>query len=212
MSELPGNSKNVVKATTKKGDETPEDSKKLEKVTTGEVIKRPKGIGSRVKSIFLGSELKTAGSYVMYDVLVPALRNLVVDTLTKGIERTVYGEGAPPRGHRPQTLSRYNYQSISRRDYPGPMRDSRPPTGDRRRPDNDEIVLISKNDAELVVERLQDVIDKYGAATVSERNELIGIRSEYTDERYGWRTMRAVRIRPHREGYLLDFPPPELLS
>lgn len=210
MEKLPSNSKNVTSATKKKSGED-EGKPKLEKITKEEVIKRPKGIGGRVKSIFLGSELKTAGSYVMYDVLVPALRNLVVDTLTKGIERTVYGEGTPPRGHRPQTLSRYNYQSISR-SYPTAMRDSRPPLGDRGRPDNDDIVLVSKEDAESVLERLQDVCDAYGGVTVADRNQLLGIRSDYTDERYGWRSMRNARIRPHRDGYMLDFPPAELLS
>jgi hypothetical protein len=188
--------------------------KKVEKVVTGEVIKKPKSLGRRTKDIFLGEELKTAGRYILQDVLVPALKNLMVDTTTKGIERVIYGD--QPSIRRTQvggSQTRISYNTPVNRsrllanlpDQPSVPR----PIHGRRRHNVDDILLASSQEAELVVEGLKNIIEQYEAASVADLYELIGMPSAYTDNQWGWYVLHPVNIRQVREGYLIDLPPVE---
>ena len=85
-------------------------------MVTGEVKTRKKPLGERMKDVFLGGDAQTVARYVGAEVLLPALRNLLVDATTKGIERMVYGESASPRrvpDYRPRTT----YNSPINRGY-----------------------------------------------------------------------------------------------
>lgn len=189
--------------------------KKVEKVVTGKVIQRQKPLGKRMKEIFLGGEARTVGEYLARDVLAPALRNLIYDTIAKGAERMVYGEDRYPRSRPQQTdyRSRFVYDARPRRDYidttgrpahlPDQPRRPRPARG------GFEFILTSKQDAEAVIERLDFLIGKYDVASLADLKDILGHESEYTDNKWGWTALRDIEIRQIREGYLLDLPPAE---
>src|SRR6476620_8182307 len=74
------------------------------KVVTGEVIQKPNKMSRKFRDIFLGGDARSALRYVAADVLLPAFRDLIVDTATRGTERLVYGDSG--RGRRPSYESR----------------------------------------------------------------------------------------------------------
>jgi len=215
MDEFPANSK-TSKAPTEgkpKQKALPKADVK-EKVITGEAIQRKKPLGRRFKDVFLGADIKGASSYIVADVLFPAVRNMVVDATTKGIERFVYGETGgrrPPGPGRPRTTY---HSPVERSRGRGVMLPDQPPHYGRptRRPDRpsgNEIVLGSRNEAELVLESLRDVIDKYEVATVSDFHQLVGLPASYVDEKWGWTNLSHVDVQQIREGYLINMPSPE---
>ena len=55
--------------------------KNIEKIVTGPVIKQKRPIGVRFKEVFFGGEFKSATRYIAADVLLPAMRNLIVDAV-----------------------------------------------------------------------------------------------------------------------------------
>lgn len=61
-----------------------QEKKVIEKVVVTEVITKPKGPGRKFKEVFFGGDAKHAATFVATDVLLPALRNLIVDMVTKG--------------------------------------------------------------------------------------------------------------------------------
>lgn len=211
MDEFPGNSKNVT--------EGAKTEKVITKVVTGEVIQRKKSIGRKFKEIFFGGEFKGAGRYILADVLLPALRNLVVDTTTEGIKRAVYGESAARRratsitDYRPR-ISYNNPVDRSRSDPrnrtslphqpPYVTRSSHQQIGD--------LILVSREEAEVVVERMVDIIDKYDVVSVSDLKGMIGHESTYIDNKWGWSYLGRVEIRQVRDGYLIDLPPAEQIQ
>jgi hypothetical protein len=198
-----------------KSKEPKDERAPIEKVVTGEVKTRKKPLGERMKDVFLGGDAQTVARYVGAEVLLPALRNLLVDATTKGIERMVYGESASPRrvpDYRPRTT----YNSPINRGYtPDPRYGGRAnlpdqPTYSTNRSSN-ELILNSRSESELVLESLQDIIDKYDVASVADLYQLVGLPTAYTDNKWGWATLRGSEIRQVREGYLLDLPHPEPL-
>ena len=188
--------------------------KQLEKVVTGEVIQRPKPLGRRFKDIFLGGDVKIAMRYVLAEVLLPGLRNIVVDVTSKGVEKMVYGD-SPRRVRSPAYRSYTQYNNpISHRMPPDPR--DRPYLPDQyRRPmrstrrDMQNIVVATRSEADKVVETLLDIVSQYEVASLADLYELLGLETSFTDHKWGWTYLNNVEIRQVRDGYLIDFPPVE---
>lgn len=187
----------------------PREDKVIEKVVTGNVIQKPPTLGHKFKATFFGGEFKGAMRYLAADVLLPAFRNLLVDATTKGVERVVYGESSARR-HRPfdyRSRVQYNSPLMARPerarlpDQPLYTRQTRRETGD--------LVLASREEADLVLERLIDIVDKYEVASVADLYELTGLPASHVDHKYGWTYLNNTEIRQVRDGFLLDLPPAE---
>jgi hypothetical protein len=199
---------------TDKGREEKKPDKQIERVVTGEVIQKPKGIGRKFRDIFLGGDLRASTRFVVGDVLLPALRNLIVDMTSKGIEKIVYGDSVytrRPTEYRP----RVSYNNPILRDPRDPrsrafLPDQPSPYRVVRRESND-FILASKEEAERVVEQLIDIIDQYQAVSLADLYEIIGLPSSHTDNKWGWTYLTNVEIRQTRQGYLIDLPQMEAL-
>lgn len=187
----------------------------LQKAVVGEVITKKRPLGARFKDTFFGGDVVTVTQYLAAEVMLPALRNLVVDAASKGVERLIYGDSNPRTGSRPgySPSTSYgratSYTNYSRRSGSMPVHQ----TSFRGARDNsfsvDDVVLPTKRDAQSVLERMQDVVDSYDVVTVRDLKELLGIKPNHIDNNWGWVYLNDVDIRQVREGYLLRFPSPD---
>lgn len=206
-------------------EEEPKPEKKVEKVVSGNVVRKKKPLGRRFREIFISGDSQTVIQYIVAEVIVPAAKDMLADAATSGVERLLFGEShANRRGSRSRSRyggSAYNYNaqySQSRRS------SNRPPwQEDRDRPraiskrarsthDFQEIILNTRSEAETVVERMFDLTEQYETATVADLYDLLGIQTQYTDNKWGWYDVRDFHVRRVREGYLLDIPKPESLD
>lgn len=193
--------------------------KKVEKVVEGKVIRRKKPLGKRFKEVFIGGDAQSVGQYVFFDILIPAAKDLAVDMASQGAERLFFGEDNYRRSSRSRnrhsaTRIYHDYQRYSSRD----PRD-RPPSPresgrySRRHLDTDDIILATRAEAEEVIDRMYDLLNRYEVVAVAELYELIGESGgPYTNSNWGWTDLRGTGIRRVREGYLLDLPRPEPLK
>ena len=197
------------------------EEKKIEKVISGEVVVRKKSIGRKFKEIFFGGEIKSVARSIASDVLLPGLRDLVYNVTARGVEKMVYGESMRDRRRYNQPRTQYynNPTPLSgSRIYYGPdprervVLPDQPPRIPPRRGSNSnliELIIPTRADAELVVEMLLDIIDKYGVASVADLYEFVGYPSHYTDNAWGWRYLKTVQVRQINEGYMIDLPQPD---
>lgn len=189
----------------------PEEPKVVEKVVVGEVVIKKKTFGQKFKGVFFGGEFKNALRYVTAEVLLPAIRNLLVDTTTKGVERMVYGDSRELRRRPTVYGSRIQYNSPVRRDR-AYLPDQAPrPLGRQVRRETNELILATREEAELVLERLTDIIDKYSVASMADLYDLTGLPTTHTDNKWGWTYLNNTEIRQVRDGFLLDLPQVEEL-
>jgi hypothetical protein len=188
------------------------EKKDINKVVTGSVIQKKRSLGDKIKGIFVGGEFKSAAMYIASDVLLPAVRNMVVDATTKGIERVIYGDDprAPRRRNEPGR-PRIAYNNPIDRRPRSTMLPDQPPREYQRRHDPGHIIMNSREDAEAVAESLQDICEKYDAASVADLKELVGLPTAYTDHKWGWSVLHYVDVRQVRDGWLLDMPSVEPL-
>ena len=148
---------------------------------------------------------------MILEVVIPAVQETMIDAFQGGIERLIRGETRPRRsGMMPYSNPpRVNYQGMS----------TSPPTSrtisrqSRTRHDFGEIVIQSRQEAEEVIDRMFDILSRYGTVTVADLYELTGIQSGHTDTKWGWNSLRGAKAaRLRTGGFLLDLPDPELLD
>lgn len=207
--QFPGNPKH---AKLSKMVAAPEEEKRVEgPVVTGEVVMRKKGVVRKIKDIFFGGDFKNAGRYVLAEVALPALRNMVVDTTSKGIERVIFGpDRAAQRSRSTNYGPRVQYNNPIGSRYQSAMLPHQPPYLSRNaRMDVGDIILPSREDCEVVLEKLGDIVDKFRTASKSDLMELLGQPSAYTDQKWGWSFLGSAEISQIREGWILDLPPME---
>jgi hypothetical protein len=191
--------------------------KKVEKVVTGTVVEKKPSIGQKMKGVFFGAGFKSTGVYILEEVLLPALRDLIVDTVRRGTERAVYGDSSyrTPRGREYGPRTTYNATPVRRQVYETTARERGhvpdQPLRPRNRRGGLEFILQSRSEAEDVLEQLSAALEKYEYVTIADLRETLGLKVEYTDNKWGWTVLNDVEIRQIREGYLLDLPPAEAL-
>lgn len=207
----------------KVGGEKEDPEKKIEQVTSGKVIQRKTPLGKRIKEMFVGGDAQSVGQYVLFEVLVPAVKDVIADMVSQGVERMMFGEARSTSrrtGNRPSGIggyTAYNRYSSSKPPWSADRNDRRPePTPMSRRAkashDFDEIILATRTEAETVIDRLYYYLEKYEQVTVSDLYELVGVAGTFADEKWGWTELRGAGVRRIREGYLLDLPKPEILD
>ena len=219
MDEYPANShkvKDVQRDYTKAGKPNEEPEKKIEKVVEGKVVTRKKPLPKRMAESFMGGDLRTVRTYILFDVLLPAAKDTIADVVSQGIERMLFGEARSTSrrtGRRPGQYTPYNqYSQYTARSF-GKREDRRGLSRTARaNHDFDEIILATKREADEVIGRLFDLIARYESATVADLYELLGIPGNYTDDKWGWTDIRGAGATRVTGGYLLDLPRPEPLD
>lgn len=174
---------------------------KMEKVITGTATVRKKSAGRKFADVFISEDVTNVKSYILTDVLVPAVKKLVADIVQDGIEMILYGgsrRGEKRSGFRADNVSYSSYYRNDKKRYD----DNRTRSGYSY----DDIVLPTRTDAEAVLNRLDECLDSYGQVTVGDLYDSVGITGEYTDERYGWLSLSGARVERVRDGYLIRLP------
>lgn len=214
MSEEPKRSNNAynLPGNSNKG-KTPEPKVRPEivKIVSTDVV-RKKPLGRKIRESFMGDDAQSVGSFILFDVVIPAAKSLILDMFTQGLERSLYGDShgrSKLGGSRGGNGGRTSYQKM----YNGVV-DSRGQRDDRRELSHqqrsehnfDDVILANRGEAEEVLERLQDLVNDYDQAAVADLYSMIGVTPSYTDNKWGWTDIRGSRIDVVRGGYLIVLP------
>lgn len=205
---------------------TEREERKVSPVVQGSVKRKKQPAGERLRESLGLEKTRTVGDYLVWDVLIPAAKEMVADLVKKGIDVFLYGGASTsdrPQG-RPGRTSRVNYGGY----YSGPERrgDYRQAARDRRYADNvrfdarefifedyvdDKGRLVrGKEAADIVLSELIELIDVYGQARVSDFYSAVGEteRSNFTDKNYGWDALGYSDVVRVRDGWVIDLPRP----
>lgn len=177
--------------------------KKIEKVVSGTVITRKKNGFDKIKSEIISEDAKNIKTYVLGEVLIPALKKAISDVVTNGIDIILYGESRGRNNNR-TTADKVSYRSY----YNDNSRDSRTNSSYSRNTNYsyDDIVLSTRGEAEDVLSRMDELMESYGLVRVADLYDLVGITGQYTDNKYGWTNIRNSEIVRVRDGYMIKLP------
>ncbi len=183
--------------------------KKQTAVVKGRVTKQKKSLGQKFSETFFGDDTKSVGDYLVHDVLIPAMKATMSDMVSGGIEMLLFGERRGRNTRREGGRSYVSYSSYygdRRNDRDSRDRGSNYSRTSRARHDFDDIIFESRGEAEEVLSHLVDLTIDYGVASVADFYDLSGIESQFTDNKYGWTTLRDACTDRVRNGYVIRLP------
>ncbi len=230
MSDLPANSSKAKEAQKKQtkpdrpravqgsnpleGAAAPEKKDPPKQIVSASVKPVKESVFKKFKENFFGSDVNSVMGYITAEVLLPALKDLIVDTASKGVERMIYGEVRSRRGRgSSDNRSRYSYGSpidVRSRPSQGFVPSPRRQQGGRTHMVG-EVYLESRIDGEQVLETLSEMIDRYGVASIADLYGLLGHPTNYIDNNWGWTELLLADVVQTPDGWLLKLPPVQSL-
>ena len=183
-----------------------EEQRRVKRPVTTNVKVKEKKPRSKLAEAFLGEEIDSLKDYIVYDVIIPAIKNTIVDSVSDAVGMMF---GVTPRGRRKDS----GYVSYSTYYKSGGRDRRRNDDADRNsRYDYRDITFASRVEAEEVLDNLRDLIEDYEEASVADLYDLCNITADFTDNKFGWVSLRNARVVRVRGGYELDLPRPRPLD
>jgi hypothetical protein len=192
------------------------EPKRVEQVTVNPVMRRKKPLGKRLTELFIGGDTKSVGEYIFLDVILPAIKDTIADAGSQFLDRMLFGDsrsGSRRSGYRSSgSGSQVSYNRVFSSPS-GQRQEERPgPRRSRSAYELDDVVLSTRAEAEGVVDKLYEILSKYGHVTVADLYESVGISGEPIDNKWGWTELKGTDIRRTQSGYLLLLPKTEPIS
>ena len=176
------------------------EEKRAEQIVHGKVKKKGNGM-RKLTDIFISEDVTNVKDYIIFDVVVPALKKAVYDLVVGTLDMSLYGGRGS--GNRPKA------DKVSYRDYNDISRSGNR-YGDRTRTTSgysyDDIVVETRGEAETVLSRMDEIMEEYSIVRVADLYDLVGVTGDYTDNNYGWTNIRNAKIVRVRDGYKIDMP------
>ena len=207
--KLPNNSeKALAEASQKKVQQT--------KVISGKV-KHHTSMGKLLRQTFIPEDVSNARDYILADLVMPAIKNGIFDTVLNIID---YWRGGGGTYRRTNTSAPARYTSGQQTSYNNryaPRISQGPSEPVSQRYAYDDIVIEdyapadggsarAKADAEAVLVSLQSTIDQYSVARVTDLFEFVGVTSTPADYNYGWTNISSAYTKRVSGGWLLVLP------
>ena len=187
------------------------------RIVTEPLVKPKRGLFSRLGRVIMGPEGgRRIGEYIREDIVLPAFKNIIADSITSGINMALFGDSKPSSsrgtGGSRYTTPRTDYRS--RFTTPAPARTTHEPAAHRRNSQYaEEFNIPDRDQAILILENLRETADNYDTVPVADYYDMVGFDTKFTDHNYGWSFDAIARatVIPVRGGYILKLPPLEAL-
>lgn len=206
------------------GEEVKDEERVKKEVVVTKVSKKiKKGLVERLVSGMIGPDgIPSITSYLNKEIVVPALKNIVYDSFTSGLDMFMFRGDSPRNGasrntggyqRPPQQNTNYGakYQPMNNHvaqpsTYAQPIQ--------RNHATVETYLINDRNEALMVLDNMMEQINTYGVISVADYYDMIGVDSNYTDNTYGWsgHALNRATIRPARNGFVLDLPPVQVIG
>ena len=176
--------------------EAKQPEKKLTKVANAKLKKKSEI--QKIAATVVAEDLNKVKNAVLMDVIVPAVKKVISDIVTNGIDMLLYGE---VKHNKTTTTSKIGYNSMyNSQNQANAARVARSSYS------YNDIILSSRGEAEEVLNQMNEIIGTYGVVSVADLCEIVGVTGEFTDNKYGWSDIRDAYVERSKDGYMLKLP------
>lgn len=185
-----------------------EKKRTVQKVTKGGVTRKKTPLGRRIVRTFIVADLKDVAMDVLYDELIPSVKDMIQDSVVSGIE-AMFGQ------HTRRSKKPKNEKGSIYVGYDGYYKGSENVRKHRDQTVYDfaDIEFEFYEDAAGVLDQLKDIILQDGVVEVADLYAMVDEVPDIRDNQYGWDNLRNARVRRSKDsGYYLDLPRPVRLD
>lgn len=176
--------------------------RRTDKVISGNAHRRRKSGINRTAGTIVTGDLNSVLQSLWMDTLVPSIKRAISEFICNGVNmllgepiRSKQGAKTPYRSYyerqderrtqaRSQTHSAYAY---------------------------DDIGFDSRGEAEEVLFRMEEILDRFESVSVAELFEMAGIKPNYTDNKYGWKNLEDAHVVRIGDEYVIRLPKATML-
>lgn len=159
---------------------------------------KKKGEFRKFTDVFISEDIDSVKSYILADVLVPAIKDAMYDVVTTSVKMMLFGEkGKAPNKSNGSKVSYSRYYNDDRRR-------ENASNSSRGNFDYDDIIFETRGDADAVLEGMFDILEQYDIVTVADLYDLANITNKnYMINKYGWSNLSNASVVRVRDGYKL---------
>lgn len=177
------------------------------------VAKGRTGASRKPKGGLFESSIQEVVDYIVHDVLVPMVKRTIYNSVVSGLgmmlgENPVSSDkqgGSNPGG-------RVSYRAYYASGQNGNSQKADIRNRQGRYLEYTEIEFDTRGDAELVLMRMEDILENFDTVSVAELCDLIGEKHDFTECKYGWTSLDSANVRSTLSGrHILQLPRPVLL-
>lgn len=188
-------------------DKPAENPEPIKPVTSGTVKK--KSFGQKMANTFLSEEANNVGQYCLWEIIIPSVKNVVSELITKSVDMVLFGEvrsSSKRSDGRGRSFTSYNSIYDSKDRGSRTVRRNRHTVEDieiHADPDSGKTARQVAND---VLDDMIELIERFGRCTVADYYDLVAIDWTPQDKNFGWKDLRGVGMIRTRDGVILDLP------
>lgn len=179
-----------------------------------------KSAGRQFWNSFITDDFGMVKDYLVYDILVPAVKDTIVDTACSAINMIFNGTdgrySSPRHSWSPRQQGKTGYGTIYRTSDTGifrqqPEKKSYEPgwrNTQRSSIDYMDIPFDTRPEAEKVLDAMRDILDQYPSVSVADFYDLVGYNygNNYTCNDYGWTDLSQVTVTWSRGAWYIALP------
>jgi len=181
----------------------------------GRTTPKKQSLSKRFISTFLCADKEEVKSYLIEEVIIPALKENIADFINCAVSMFLFEEVS----RRPYSRGGRNGQGGTTQTNYGKFygqKTERLSNFQKPRANHniEEVYYETKSDASLVLDGMLEILNSdAGQVTVADFYDLSGMSTTFTDNNFGWRELRTARIMgsPSR-GYWIELPKPIALN
>lgn len=204
-------------------------TQKVKPVAQGSISQAKPSLGKKLKDTFIASDVTDVRDYVIFDVLVPSFRNMLVMGLVSTIYAFFFGKGA--RGgqgvyggmgyginpysalaNRPMYGVPNQYTSYGNMTIGAGIKANSKQNGMPVNPYNTMVQpsmvrLQTRGDAELVRDQLTEIMQTFSRVTVADFFDTAGMPGNGPiDMNYGWTDLTGMHVESYNDGFGISMP------
>ena len=183
------------------------EKKVIKPVVSGAKTKKKSEI-SKFADVFLAEDVNSVKSYILMDVLVPAIKKAISDIVTNGVDMILYGGNGNPSTKK-SISSKVSYTPYYKyTQQQSNQLSDRNMSRSKTVYEYDDVLFDSRGEAEKMLNAMDEYIKDYGMISVGDYYDMAGVTSQYTTRKYGWSDLREAQVVRIREGYIIKLPKP----
>jgi len=162
---------------------------------------------NRLAEGFIGKDIGSVRDYVIFDVIVPAMKNAVADAIGNGVRMLLGVDSSSRRKGDDYDTPYSTYYKSNRRD------NNRNDVARRHtRDDYRDIVFTSEDGARDAIRKLKTRAHQYPTASIADYKDILQITSgDFQENYWGWSREEIDRLaergpRKVPDGWVLDLP------
>lgn len=172
--------------------------RKVEKVVTGNVKQKKTTNAKKLGALIAPGDAASIKDYILMDVIIPSVKKAIRDVVCNGISMLLGEPGGTKSESRAAKVSYRSYYDDDRKSYNRPRA--------TQAYSYDDIIFETRGDAEEVLYRMEELLDRFEVVSVADLFDMAGISCNYTDNKYGWTNLRGAKVDRVADGYIIRLP------